>query len=136
MGKDFGTTKNYSEKIAEQIDAEVYKFVMSGYERAIKILEANKDKLIFIAEYLVKNEIMDAEQFELCFIDGVTESMLDEVATRKKKAAADEDLLRKAELENQKKVDNTVSEVIDSDTINEKIEDIEINDSDIFSDNQ
>ena len=87
LGKDFGTTKNYSEKIAEQIDAEIYKFVVDQYERAIKLLEQNRDKLVFIADYLVKHEIMDAEQFELCFVEGVTEEMLDAVSERKRKTA-------------------------------------------------
>ncbi len=102
LGKDFGTTKNYSEKVAEQIDAEIYSFVTSGYNRAIKILEDNKNILIFIAEYLVKHEIMDAEQFELCFVDGVTEDMLDAVSERKNKANAAENEARKEELEKQK----------------------------------
>ncbi len=103
LGKDFGTTKNYSEKVAIQIDEEVYKFVTSGYERALKILEDNKDIMIFIANYLVKHEIMDAEQFELCFAEGVTEEMLDAVTERKKKANETENQNRKEELEKQKK---------------------------------
>ncbi len=103
LGKDFGTTKNYSEKIAEQIDAEIYNFVNSGYERALKILEENKEILTFIANYLVKNEIMDAEQFELCFIDGVTEEMLDAVSEKKKKAAEIENQKRREALEESKK---------------------------------
>ncbi len=102
LGKDFGTTKNYSEKIAEQIDAEIYNFVTSGYNHALKILEENKSVLIFIAEYLVKHEIMDAEQFELCFVEGVTEEMLDAVTERKNKANAAENESRREELERQK----------------------------------
>jgi len=98
LGKDFGTTKNYSEKTAIQIDEEISKFVNSGYQRAIKILEDNKDIMIFIAEYLVKHEIMDAEQFELCFTEGVTDEMLDAVAERKKKSAETENEARKNEL--------------------------------------
>jgi len=107
LGKDFGTTKNYSEKVAIQIDEEVYKFVTSGYERALKILEENKDIMVFIANYLVKHEIMDAEQFELCFTEGVTEEMLDAVSERKKKANDAENKNRKQELEAQKKQKNT-----------------------------
>jgi cell division protease FtsH len=103
LGKDFGTTKNYSEKVAIQIDEEVYKYVNGGYEKALKILEENKDVMIFIADYLVKHEIMDGEQFELCFTEGVTEAMLDEVTARKKKQADIENENRKAVLEDKKK---------------------------------
>ncbi len=102
LGKDFGTTKNYSEKVAIQIDEEIYKFVTSSYNKALKILEENKDIMIFIAEYLVKHEIMDAEQFELCFTQGVTEDMLDAVSARKKKASDAENKIRKEELEREK----------------------------------
>lgn len=123
LGKDFGTTKNYSEKVAVQIDEEVYKFVTSGYERALKILEENKDIMIFIAEYLVKHEIMDAEQFELCFTEGVTEAMLDAVTERKQKASEIENEARKIELEENSK--NLEENIIDSQNADE---------SDIFSD--
>ncbi len=103
LGRDFGSTKNYSEKTAQIIDDEVYTFVMSGYERAIKILEENKQIMIFIAEYLFKNEIMDREQFELCFEPNVTEEMLDAVNERKRKAAEAENESRREELEKAKK---------------------------------
>ncbi|MBO5914504.1 MAG: zinc metalloprotease, partial [Clostridia bacterium] len=102
LGRDFGTTQNYSEKVAVQIDEEIYNFVNSGYERALKILEENKEIMIFMANYLVKHEIMDAEQFELCFTDGVTEEMLDAVAERKKKANELENEKRKNELKEKK----------------------------------
>ncbi|MBQ0109509.1 MAG: AAA family ATPase, partial [Clostridiales bacterium] len=98
LGKDFGTTKNYSEKVAQQIDEEIKRFVMEGYNRAIEILTANKDTLEFIAQYLLKHEVMDAEQFELCFTAGVTEEMLDKIVEDKKSAAKVEDDKRREEL--------------------------------------
>ncbi len=134
LGKDFGTTKNYSEKIAEQIDAEIYKFVVSGYERALKILEENKPILIFIADYLVKHEIMDAEQFELCFVEGVTEEMLDAVTERKNKANAAENESRKEELE-RKKNEAQSSEAQGSETKGAEIDYQNVpDDKDVFSD--
>lgn len=98
LGKDFGTTKNYSEKVAQQIDEEIKRFVMEGYNKAIEILTANKDTLEFIAQYLLKHEVMDAEQFELCFTAGVTEEMLDKIVEDKKSAAKVEDDKRREEL--------------------------------------
>ena len=94
---------NINEKVAEQIDEEVYKFVIQGYDRALKILEENKDIMIFIANYLIKHEVMDGEQFELCFTEGVTEEMLDEVTARKKKIAETDSESRKEELKKKKK---------------------------------
>jgi len=130
LGKDFGTTKNYSEKIAEQIDEEIYNFVTSGYNRALKILEENKSILIFIAEYLVKHEIMDAEQFELCFVEGVTEEMLDAVTERKNKANAAENESRREELERQKAEE---AKKIDASADSVKSENAQ-DDTEVFSD--
>ncbi|MBR5278750.1 MAG: ATP-dependent zinc metalloprotease FtsH [Clostridia bacterium] len=148
LGKDFGTTKNYSEQIAVLIDEEVRKFVTGGYERAIKILEDNMPTLIFIAEYLVKHEIMDAEQFELCFKEGVTEEMLDAVTERKKQASAEENEARKQELKKAKKArENEEKEVSENIVNNDNVENVtdesnnvsddsddDNSDSDIFSD--
>ncbi len=132
LGKDFGTTKNYSEKVAIQIDEEVYKLVTSGYERALKILEDNKSIMIFIAEYLVKHEVMDAEQFELCFTEGVTEEMLDEVFARKKKANDAENQTRREELAKQKKQSDKATDKNDRTSSSAQADDDDK--SDLFSD--
>lgn len=102
LGKDFGTTKNYSEKIAELIDDEIEKIIKGQFERALKILGDNRDIVEFIADYLVKHEIMDGEQFELCFRDGVTEADLDAVSERKANRNSKEYEERRAELEKAK----------------------------------
>ena len=102
LGKDFGTTKNYSEKIAELIDDEIEKIIKGQFERALKILGDNRGIVEFIADYLVKHEIMDGEQFELCFRDGVTEADLDAVSERKANRNSKENEERRAELEKAK----------------------------------
>ena len=94
LGRDFGTTKNYSEKVSEQIDGEIHRFVTENYEKALKILREYDSVLEFIAEYLVKNEIMDSEQFDLCFEEGVSEEQLDSVRERKRSAAEQENAAR------------------------------------------
>ena len=64
-----------------------------------------------MAKYLFKNEIMDREQFELCFEPDVTEEMLDTVSEKKKKAADEENQSRREELdkknENKSPFDNS-----------------------------
>ena len=76
LGRDFGTTKSYSEAIASRIDNEVYEIIENAYAKAKEILNRNRSILDFITEYLLKYETMDAEQFNLCFTEGVTEEML------------------------------------------------------------
>ena len=42
----------------------------SGYKKAEAILEENIDKLHRVANYLIENETMEAEQFEEVMKDG------------------------------------------------------------------
>lgn len=100
LGKDYASSRNYSESIAAQIDQEIYNFVNKGYEIAELILNQNMNILHFIAEYLVINEIMDSEQFDLCFVEGVTFEQLDAVRERKKEES---ELANKARHEKNKK---------------------------------
>ncbi len=63
LGRDFNSTKNYSEATAHKIDMEVKRIIDEAYALAKKVLTENRVKLDFIAEYLVKYEVMDGEQF-------------------------------------------------------------------------
>ena len=100
LGKEFSQTRNYSEKIAEQIDDEVHAIIEKGYQLAEKILLENMETLHFIAEYLTKNEIMDRDQFEEAFKPGVTEADLDAIRDSKRKKSRDENERRRADSTN------------------------------------
>ena len=64
LGRDFNSQRDYSESTAAMIDAEVKKIVTEGFETAKRMLTENIDKLHFISEFLIKNEIMDEYQFQ------------------------------------------------------------------------
>ncbi len=84
LGLEYGNPqRDYSEEIAAKIDAEIHRIITEAYATAMNILKQNRHILDFVADYLVKNEVMDNEQFELCFTEGVTEEMLDAVRERK-----------------------------------------------------
>ncbi len=97
LGKEFSQTRNYSEKIAAQIDDEVHAIIEKGYQIAEKLLIDNMEVLHFIAEYLTKNEIMDREQFEASFKEGVTAEDLDAIRDTKRKRSNAENDRRRAE---------------------------------------
>ncbi|MEG2118522.1 MAG: zinc metalloprotease, partial [Clostridia bacterium] len=101
LGRDFSNSRNYSEEIASIIDDEIHSIIDKAYQMAEKILIENMEKLHFIAEYLVKSEIMDREQFELCFTEGITYDKLDEIRERKKKKSKDENESQKAKAESE-----------------------------------
>ena len=63
LGRDFNNTRNYSEETASLIDSEVKRIVSEAYAQAEQILRENIDRLHFVAEYLMKNEIMEEAQF-------------------------------------------------------------------------
>ncbi len=64
LGRDFSNSRNYSDKIAAEIDDEIRTIVDGAYDECTKIIKDNMDKLHLIAEYLIKNEIMDDVQFK------------------------------------------------------------------------
>jgi cell division protease FtsH len=55
---EYGFTKPYSEETAIKIDQEIYKLIEEQYQRAIKILEENKDKLNKLADVLIEKEVI------------------------------------------------------------------------------
>ena len=63
LGRNMGQVKNYSEKVAAEIDSEIKKIISSGYEQTEKILNENIDKLHEVAKTLFAKEKMGADEF-------------------------------------------------------------------------
>ena len=63
IGRDFGTTKSYSEETAAIIDEEVKRIFDEANVRCEAILREHADTLKGVAEYLLQNESMDGEDF-------------------------------------------------------------------------
>jgi ATP-dependent metalloprotease FtsH len=64
---EYNFSKPYSEKTAESIDKEISKIIEAQYQRAIKLLEENKDKLTLLAEELLEKEVIFKESLERIF---------------------------------------------------------------------
>ncbi len=64
IGRDYQTTKSYSEQVAGTIDEEVKKLIDRAYEHCKQILTENAEKLNELVEYLLENESISGEQFE------------------------------------------------------------------------
>ena len=69
LGRDYGSTQNYSDDVASLIDKEITRIVNGGYERCEAILKEHMDKLHILADYLIANEKIDADDF-VKLIDG------------------------------------------------------------------
>lgn len=64
LGAEFGEQKNYSEKVATQIDKEVEKFIKNAENQAKKILMKKRGLLEKIAKTLIEKETIEREEFE------------------------------------------------------------------------
>ncbi|MBU3090293.1 ATP-dependent zinc metalloprotease FtsH [Clostridium gasigenes] len=67
LGKDLGSSKNFSEEIAAEIDKEVKSFIDEAYNRAETLLRENITKLHAVAGVLLEKEKLDGKEFEAIF---------------------------------------------------------------------
>ncbi|TSC75832.1 MAG: cell division protease FtsH [Parcubacteria group bacterium Gr01-1014_30] len=64
LGREIGEQRNYSEKVAAQIDKEVEKFMKGAEVKATKILKKKRRLLDKIAKTLIEKETIEREEFE------------------------------------------------------------------------
>ncbi len=65
--QEYSFHKPYSEKTAEDIDSEVHKLIEHAYQRAVKILKDNKDKVDRLAKQLLEREVIFTDDLEEIF---------------------------------------------------------------------
>ena len=66
IGRDYQTTKSYSEKYAATIDDEVKNLIDRAYDHCRQILSDHADQLHQVVDYLLEHESMTGEQFAAC----------------------------------------------------------------------
>ena len=64
LGREIHEQRDYSEKIAEQIDKEISNFINQATQLARKVIKKEKIKLKNIVEALLKKETIEKEQFD------------------------------------------------------------------------
>lgn len=64
---EYGFSKPYSEETAQKIDEEISKIIEKQYQRAIELLENNKDKLSELADRLLEKEVIFKDDLEKIF---------------------------------------------------------------------
>ena len=65
LGRDYTSTqKNFSTQIAFEIDTEVRKIIDAAHKEALRIINENKEDVTLIAETLLENETITAEQID------------------------------------------------------------------------
>ena len=66
IGRDYQSTKSYSEKVAGTIDDEVKLLTDRAYEHCTQLLKEHEQKLWDVVEFLLENETMSGKQFQQC----------------------------------------------------------------------
>ena len=69
IGRDFQTTKSYSEKFAGTIDEQVKLLMDKAYEHCAEILKKDEAKVQMIVDFLLEHESMSGNQFADCMED-------------------------------------------------------------------
>ena len=93
IGRDFGTTKSYSEETAGIIDEEVKAIFDKASAQCRQILSDHREQLIAIAEYLLEHETISADEFNYYFEHG---EFMPEFMREAKKAVNDKTIERPA----------------------------------------
>ena len=70
LGRDFNQSRNYSEEVASEIDAEIRNIVEDAFQLAKQTLSEHMDQLVLVAETLIRCEKIDAADFESLMTTG------------------------------------------------------------------
>ena len=78
---EYSFSKPYSDETAKTIDSEISKIIEKQYQRAIEILEENKDKLNELANILIEKEVIFKDDLESIFGKRLYKSHIEEIVT-------------------------------------------------------
>lgn len=71
LGREISEQRDYSEKVAQEIDEEVHNIIQRAYNTAKKILTENKAKLKQLAKELITHETLEEPELNKIF-EGLT----------------------------------------------------------------
>ena len=135
LGRDFSASQDYSEELAAKIDNEINSIINKAYEKAKEILKGDIHRLHFIAEFLLKNEIMDGDQFKAVMendcpvmeeIEAIAEAKKQKsIEDNKKRALKNAEESKHVDVKVTEKIDVTVDEPVDEPKEESKEESIE-----------
>jgi cell division protease FtsH len=69
LGREITEQRDYSEKVAEQIDKEISKFISNAVKTAKTIIKDKRNKLEEIVAWLLEKETIEKDDFEAIFTD-------------------------------------------------------------------
>lgn len=67
LGRELGEHKNYSERVASEIDEEVENIIKEAHDKAKKVVDKQRKKLDEVAQKLIKEETIEGDEFDKLF---------------------------------------------------------------------
>ena len=89
LGRDYMHSRDFSEKIASEIDLEVRSIIDSAYQRTTDILGENMDQLHLLASYLMEHEKIDGDEFKKMMEESIAARSAEASATQQEELPAD-----------------------------------------------
>ncbi len=129
LGRDFTSSKKYSEEVAAEIDEEIRRMIGECLEDTKEILKAHMTELENVAQALLLVETLDGEQFERLFTGEITpEALADELNIRRQEQEIkDEEEQARALKEEEEDLDLDDLSVLSDDDIEEDTEETDEN---------
>jgi cell division protease FtsH len=69
LGREISEQRDYSDKVAEMIDDEVYGIIQDAQRAAEELLAKNRDRLVLLAEKLISQETLEGKELESIFAE-------------------------------------------------------------------
>ena len=71
LGREISEQRDYSDKVAQEIDEEVHGIIQRAYNTAKRVLTANKERLIQLSQELIAHETLDEPELNR-ILEGLT----------------------------------------------------------------
>lgn len=90
LGRDLGSSRDYSDRVAAEIDDEVRAIIETAYQQAEQILSAHMDQLHLLAKYLILHEKIERDDFEKLMCGQMEPQAFEEQSPANSSNAADQ----------------------------------------------
>ncbi|MGN1403275.1 MAG: ATP-dependent zinc metalloprotease FtsH [Ruminococcus sp.] len=87
LGRDLGSSRDYSDRVAAEIDDEVRSIIEKAYDKAKEILQAHMDQLHLLAKYLMLHEKIEREDFEVLMRGEMDPAMFEDTPAKPEESA-------------------------------------------------
>ena len=92
LGRDYGSTSNYSETMATEIDEEISSILKEAYDRCENLLNEHMDDLHTLADYLFVNEKISGEDLKKLLDDSADNESVEPVSVEELRSDSDSDI--------------------------------------------